>query len=94
MGAFVVVKNEEGQAVTEYILLMAVILMIYLMVTTTMAKIGLAKKLTTPLTTSFAAIYQYGHPLAKGYQNGGPMYHPRVEGGDNNFRIFFNPETK
>jgi len=85
--------DEQGQAVLEYILLIAIIVGFYMAVTVGMSKIGLAKKLMLPITGAFAATYQYGHPKAKGYDNGGPTYHPRAEGGENNFRIFFNPDS-
>jgi hypothetical protein len=87
------VKEEEGQAVTEYILMMASIVSLYLLLTAGLVRIGLAKKLMRPLTEQFAATYQYGHPKAKGYDNGGPEFHPRAvsSSGQNNFRIFFNP---
>jgi hypothetical protein len=88
-----IVKNENGQAVTEYILMMAMIVSIYLLFTAGLVRIGLAKKLMQPMTDTFTATYQFGHPKAKGYDNGGPEYHPRALGGQNNFRIFFNPRN-
>lgn len=89
------VKDEEGQAVTEYVLMLASIVSLYLLLTAGLVRIGLAKKLMMPLTTQFAAIYQFGHPKAKGYDNGGPEFHPRVSspGGQNNFRLFLNPRS-
>jgi Flp pilus assembly pilin Flp len=89
-----VLKDEEGQAVTEYILLMAGIVSIYLIVTAAFVRIGIAKKFMAFVTQGYAATYQYGHPKAKGYKNGGPEFHPRANGGQNNFRLFFNPEQK
>ena len=88
------VRNEEGQAVTEYILMMALIVSIYLGVSTGLAKMGVAKKLMKTLTGPFAATYQFGHSQAKGYDNGGPINHPRAVGGQDNFKIFFTHKSK
>lgn len=92
----VLARNEQGQAFTEYILLVAIVVGIYVTVMTGLKKVGLAAKLTKPLQTDFAAAYRFGHPKAKGYDNGSsPTYHPRVDdGGDHNFRIFLNPKSK
>src|SRR4051794_33120519 len=89
--AFPPPDGEQGQAVTEYILLIAIIVSFYMMVTAGLSKMDLANKLMLSITGPFAAAYRYGHPKAKGYDNGGPSYHPRAEGGENNFRLFFNP---
>jgi hypothetical protein len=92
--ALKLVRNEEGQAFTEYILLIAIIVGFYLSITAGMARIGLAQKLMAPITGAFAATYRYGSPTAKGYGDpGGPINHPRIEQGSNNFRIFYNPDT-
>jgi Flp pilus assembly pilin Flp len=84
------IRNEEGQAVTEYVLMLAAIVSLYLLMTAGLVRIGLAKRLMTPLTTQFAAVYRYGHPKAKGFDDGGPEYHPRAmsSSGQNNFRLF------
>lgn len=63
------------------------------MVASGMSRLGVAKKLASPLQTTFAAAYRYGHTQAKGYDDGGPENHPRAStGGTNNMRVFFNPE--
>lgn len=43
-----------------------------------------------PIKTDFARAYQYGHPKARGWDEGGePDYHPRATVPDGrNFRIF------
>jgi hypothetical protein len=48
------------------------------------------EKLMLPVSGEFARIYQYGHPKAKGFEDGSPEWHPRWVGaqGDTNFRIF------
>ena len=85
------VQNEDGQAITEYMLLLATIVMFYVMLAAMLTKTGLAKKLAQTVTGPFAATYKYGLPTAKGFDEGGPELHPRATGG-NNFRIFFNPK--
>lgn len=86
-------KNEEGQGLTEYILLLAIVASGYLLLVKGMSRIGLAQKLMTPLTQDFASAYRYGHPKAKGFDDpGGPEKHPRIEGGKDGFRIFINPK--
>ncbi len=81
--------NNQGQAMTEYILIIAVTVSFFVMLSSMISRIGLAKRLTSAITGPFAAAYQFGHTKAKGYDNGGPIYHPRVIGGENNFRLFF-----
>lgn len=80
--------DEAGQAITEYILLIFAVVTFYLIVVQGLARSGLGAKLVAPITSSFAAAYQFGHVKAKGFENGGPSYHPRVTSGENNFRIF------
>jgi hypothetical protein len=41
----------------------------------------------------YAAAYQFGHTQAKGFDDGGPKFHPRADGGENNFRLFLNPDS-
>jgi hypothetical protein len=84
--------NESGQAVIEYVLLLSVVVGGYLVVVNFMNQFGLAKKLTRPITTDFAAAYQLGDIKAKDFDNGGPERHPRVTKGKENFRIFINPD--
>ncbi len=87
-------SGEEGQAIMEYIVVVSAIVGIYLIAAEALIRFGLAKKLVAPLTTTFAAAYRYGNVQAKGYEDGGPSYHPRADtdGSNNNFRLFFNPD--
>ena len=89
-------KAEQGQAVTEYLLLISAIVSFYMIIIGFMNQTGIGKKLAESVTGPFAAAYQYGHPKAKGpIDPGGPLYHPFVDnGGETNFRIFLNPRTK
>jgi hypothetical protein len=97
MGTVAMVKNNkllnnrDGQAITEYILLIAAIVSFYMIVLKGMGQFRLDEKLMTPVTGDFAKAYRYGHVKAKGYDDGGPENHPRAIGGRGNFRIFISP---
>jgi hypothetical protein len=84
-------KKQEGQAVTEYIMLVGIIAFGYTLLTNAISQWGLAQKISDLLTGNFSAAYRYGKTTAKGYEDGGPINHPRAETpGNGNFRIFFN----
>jgi hypothetical protein len=83
-------RDESGQAVTEYILMVAVVLGFYMIVANFLGNYGLGAKLSKPITTSFARTYQYGKSDVKGFEDGGPYHHPRILKPEN-FRIFINP---
>lgn|GEM_PF-802604 len=80
-------RQNRGQGVTEYILLLAVISTAFALLSNGLNKMGVADKMTNMLLGPFAATYRYGHSKAKGYDDGGPSMHPMASGG-NNFRIF------
>ena len=79
--------SQSGQAITEYILLLAIVAVSFMMLSLGIGRMGVAQKLTRALVGPFAATYRYGHPKAKGFDDGGPNMHPIAPGG-NNFRIF------
>lgn len=83
-------SKESGQAFTEYLILMAMTVSLYLLMVQGLQKMRLEEKLALLFQKYYAVVYQYGHPKVKGFEEGGPTYHPRVLGGDN-FRIFLNP---
>ncbi len=91
-------SNEEGQAVTEYILMLFVIVGFYWTVIQGLASTQLGPKLIQAMSADYAHAYQYGHPQALGYDDpGGPFMHPRAVTGSasqKNFRIFLvdNPQ--
>lgn len=83
---------EAGQGTLEYILILAIIAGGFSLMMSGITNMDLASKLASPINTSFAATYRYGHPKAKGWDDGGPENHPRAtDKGNNNFRIFINP---
>jgi len=87
-------KNESGQATTEYILLLFIVVSAYMAIAAFLNQYGLAQKMSTPITQSFAKAYQYGRPDALGFDDpGGPKNHPRIpENGV--VRLFINPDIK
>lgn len=85
---------ESGQALTEYVILLSMVLWLFLMASSWISRLGLDRKMASMVTGPFAAAYTYGHTQAKGLDDGGPTNHPRIDGGDGNFRIFYNPATR
>lgn len=83
------IKNNLGQATLEWVLLMMVIVLAYMMVSKDLIKNQkVADKLATPLQKQYPKVYQNGLPYARGIDDPeGPYYHPRVVE-QNNFRIF------
>lgn len=85
------VRDEQGQAVVEYLLLLAVVVGFFMVMSAGLKKTMIGKKLMTPITVDFARAYKYGHPKAEGTDEGGsPKRHPRYDG-EESFRIFMNP---
>lgn len=84
------IKNESGQAVTEYVLIMGIIVLFYGALMSVIEKMNLAERLAAPIVGSYARAYKYGNPKAKGFDEGTPENHPRaVIGGK--VRLFINP---
>jgi len=82
--------NEEGQAITEYVLMIAIVVTFYLTTVGFLNQFGFAQQLASPIQNSFARAYQYGKPDVYGFENGGPKDHPRITSPGNN-RLFINP---
>lgn len=79
--------NESGQAITEYILLLLVVVGGFMTISSFIASSNIAQNLTTPITNDFAHAYQYGNTKTLGFEDGGPRDHPRLGAG----RMFINP---
>ena len=87
-------RSDLGQAVVEYIILLAILVGLYGAMIRQLGEREVFKKMQKPLTKDFAATYRYGHPKAKGMDDGGPVNIPTVQSkgyDDQNFRIFYNP---
>lgn len=84
------IRNESGQAVTEYVLILGIIVLFYGALMSVVEKMNLAERLAAPIVGSYARTYKYGNPKAKGFDEGTPENHPRaVIGGK--VRLFINP---
>jgi hypothetical protein len=90
-------KDHSGQAVMEYIVLLAIVVGMYAFLMRELSKRDMFQKMQKPLTADFTATYRYGHPKAKGIDDGGPVNIPTVQSkgyDDSNFRIFYNPSIE
>ncbi len=87
-------SDEKGQAAVEYVLLLFIIVMAFIGVAAFLSDSRLSSRIMKPIKEDYARAYRYGHVKAKGYEDGGPEYHPRIvdDGGENNFRIFITLE--
>ncbi len=84
--------NEKGQAMLEYVLLLSILAVLMLVVMRGVRGMGLSARLVDWISGPYKSAYAYGHPKAKGFDDGGPKFHPRSdEAGENNFRLFINP---
>ena len=84
--------DQSGQAVTEYIMLVAILTSMFLLLMRMLGDKAIAMHWITPIQKDFVAAYKYGHPQASGYDEPqGPYKHPRAAEGGTNYRIFFNP---
>lgn len=83
-------SSQAGQAVVEYILLLAIVISIYSLIISRLSESNAFEALKKPLEKDYAFTYRYGHPKARGQEAGGPKYIPQYSTGEN-FRIFINP---
>ena len=83
-------RRDSGQAVIEYILLLAIIVFIYTLVLNHLTDSNGWAQMKKPLTQDYAFTYRYGHPEARGQEDGGPKLIPQQHD-PQNFRIFINP---
>ncbi len=84
------IRDESGQAATEYILILTIIVSFYMGLMTVIDKAQLGERLMGPIVGSYAMTYKYGNPKAKGYDEGTPENHPRAVI-DGKVRLFINP---
>jgi len=90
-----VLLDQQGQTIVEYILLLSLVVSMFMLMFSFISDGQFARKLTRPIREEFAMVYKYGHPKAKGYDEGTPKNHPRArDAGSNNFRMFINPSKQ
>jgi hypothetical protein len=79
----------SGQSLVEYLFVLAIVMGCFLAFYKGLKAIEIGKLVARPITTQFAASYRYGHPKAKGFDEGGPEFLPHAPGkSGNNFRLF------
>ena len=89
-----IARNESGQTTVEYIVILGAIALMGLALINGLVGNQFQARLLAPLNSTFKYAYQYGHPGALGFDDkDGPKKHPRVVGGEGNFRIFINPSN-
>jgi len=82
---------ESGQAVVEYILLLAIVVGIYSLLLNTLSQSNAINAMKKPFTQDFTYTYRYGNAKARGQTDGGPLNIPQEHDAEKNFRIFINP---
>jgi hypothetical protein len=87
-------KNESGQAVVEYILLLMTVVGMWAAIMGWASRTKFAERLMKPITGSYAAAYQLGDINAVGFEEGTPKRHARFFGCEECFRIFINPGNR
>jgi hypothetical protein len=83
-------ESEAGQAITEYLMLLLIVLILAGVIREGMRRYQLADRIAAPINKGFAYAYRYGDVNARGFDDGGPRKHPRARG-DGSFRLFLNP---
>lgn len=83
--------RQAGQAVLEYILMLSLVVMGFMLLSKALVRMKFAEMMMRPISDTYAKAYRYGHPKGKGFDDGGPENHVRAVGG-NNFRLFLNPK--
>ncbi len=82
--------SESGQAITEYLMLLLIVLILAGVIREGMRRYQLADRIAAPINKKFAYAYRYGDVNARGFDDGGPRKHPRAKG-EASFRLFLNP---
>jgi hypothetical protein len=82
-------KNESGQAVTEYLMLVAISVVAFGLLMNAINQIGFMNLITSPMQSAFTRVYAYGHPLANGPGDGDTSKHPKLGG-----RLFYVLQAK
>ena len=81
--------KSSGQALTEYILLLAIVISLYSLILSKLSQNSTLDALRKPFTQTLKYTYQYGNATARGQDDGGPTNIAQKDG--DSFRIFINP---
>lgn len=84
--------NKSGQAVLEYVLLLSIVLSMFAQFSKYLSERDWFAKMTAPITTEYRYAYRYGHPKARGVDDGGQKFIAQ-HSDPASFRIFINPPT-
>jgi hypothetical protein len=87
------IRRTSGQAITEYILLLAMLVSLYSLLLRLLSDTKMVDRLKSKLEKDYQYTYRYGHPEARGPDDGGVKNIPQHRS-DDNFRIFINPPIK
>jgi len=87
-------RSESGQAITEYVMLLLIVLILAGIIREGFRRFGVADQIAAPINKQFAYVYRYGDVKARGFDDGGPRKHPRAFSGEGSFRLFLNPGSK
>ncbi len=75
----ILLKDEKGQSVLEYVLVLAVIVGAILLVMSLLKNSNFFyKKVTAPLVSHIVYNYKYGDPTAQGWDEGTPLKHIQI----------------
>jgi hypothetical protein len=89
--------NRSGQAIAEYVILLAIVVLIYTALLKSLGGSASFDAFKKPFVEQYKYTYRYGHPDARGQDDGGPKLIPQYsdpDGSPQNFRIFINPSKQ
>jgi hypothetical protein len=85
--------NRSGQALAEYVILLAIVVLLYSALMKGLGGSASIAALKKPFVEQYKYTYRYGHPDARGQDDGGPKLIPQYSD-DDSFRIFINPSKQ
>jgi hypothetical protein len=88
-------RNQRGQSIVEYILVMAMVVGLVLFIFGSLKKSNFFfNKITKPLVQHVVYNYKYGDPRSQGWDEGSPRLHIQISkpNGGETFRMF-QPEN-
>lgn len=83
--------SNSGQAVVEYVLILFLSFMVFIMISRWFSTSGLLEKIVSPAKNQYKVLYKYGFSKTKGKEEGGPELHPSPYVLPSESRIFVNP---